>query len=48
MPLLIVNVINETRKVGRGWGWGDLVKTADETGSGETDESRSSPSTAAL
>lgn len=45
MPLLIVNVINETRKVGRG---GDLVKTADETGSGETDESRSSPSAAAL
>lgn len=34
MPLLIVNVINETAREGRWWrgGRGDLVKTADETG----------------
>lgn len=46
MPLLIVNVINEAGK--SGGGWGDLAKTADERGSGETDESRSSPSAAVL
>lgn len=45
MPLLIVSVINES---GKSWRGGDLAKSADETGSGETDESRSSPSAAAL